>query len=70
MSYPRNSIRYLRYAVQAWFLLVTVYVGWRFYQFVLHFDNPANPFVPRPPSVDAFLPFGAQDPVRHSNISV
>jgi len=58
MSYPRNSIRYLRYAVQAWFLLVTVYVGWRFYQFVLHFDNPANPFVPRPPSVDAFLPIG------------
>jgi polyferredoxin len=58
MSYPRNSIRFVRYAVQIWFLLVTLYVGWQFYQFVLHFENPANPFVQRPPSVDAFLPIG------------
>jgi polyferredoxin len=58
MSYPRNSIRYIRYAVQIWFLLVTLYVGWQFYQFVLHFEAPGHPFVQRPPSVDAFLPIG------------
>ncbi|MHB8845742.1 MAG: 4Fe-4S binding protein [Nitrospirota bacterium] len=58
MSYPRNSIRYVRYAVQLWFLLVTLFVGWQFYQFVLHFEDPSRPFVQRPPSVDAFLPIG------------
>ncbi len=58
MSYPRNSIRYIRYAVQAWFLLVTLFVGWQFYQFVLHFEVSGRPFVQRPPSVDAFLPIG------------
>jgi polyferredoxin len=59
MSYPRNSIRTIRYAVQIWFLLVTLFVGWQFYQFVLHFEDPSHPFVQRPPSVDAFLPIGA-----------
>jgi len=58
MSYPRDSIRYIRYAVQFWFLLVTLFVGWEFYQFVLHFEVPGHPFVQRPPSVDAFLPIG------------
>jgi Pyruvate/2-oxoacid:ferredoxin oxidoreductase delta subunit len=58
MSYPRSSIRYVRYAVQAAFLVVTLFVGWRFYQFVIHFEDPVNPFVRRPPSVDAFLPIG------------
>jgi len=58
MSYPRNSIRFVRYAVQAWFLLVTLFVGWQFAQFVLHFEAPGHPFVQRPPSVDAFLPIG------------
>jgi polyferredoxin len=58
MTYPRRSLRFVRYAVQAWFLLVTLYVGWQFYQFVLHFEAPGHPFVQRPPSVDAFLPIG------------
>jgi polyferredoxin len=58
MSYPRKSIRYIRYAVQIWFLLVTLFVGWQFFQFVLHFEDPSYPFVQRPPSVDAFLPIG------------
>ncbi len=58
MSYPRNSIRYVRYGVQLWFLLVTLFVGWQFYQFVIHFEVPGQPFVQRPPSVDAFLPIG------------
>ena len=58
MAYPRKSIRYIRYAVQLWFLLVTLFVGWQFYQFVLHFETPGHLFVQRPPSVDAFLPIG------------
>jgi polyferredoxin len=58
MNYPRNFIRYVRYAVQAAFLLLTLFIGWRFYQFVLHFESPGHPFVPRPESVDAFLPIG------------
>jgi polyferredoxin len=58
MSYPRNSIRSIRYAVQLWFLLVTLFIGWQFYKFVLHFEASGHPFVQRPPSVDAFLPIG------------
>ncbi len=58
MSYPRTSIRYLRYAVQATVLLITILAGWQFYRFVLHFEDPAQPFVQRPPSVDGFLPIG------------
>jgi polyferredoxin len=58
MSYPRNSIRSVRYGVQLWFLLVTLFVGWQFSQFVIHFEVPGQPFVQRPPSVDAFLPIG------------
>jgi len=58
MSHPRHSIRYLRYAVQAAFLLITIVAGWKFHLFVLHFESPGHPFVPRPPSVDAYLPIG------------
>jgi len=59
MSYPRSTIRFVRYAVQIAFLLITLYAGWEFHQFVLHFEEPGRPFVPRPPSVDAYLPIGA-----------
>ncbi len=57
---PRNAyIRFIRYAVQFAFLLLTLFIGYRFYQFVLHFESPAgHPFVERPASVDAFLPIG------------
>ncbi len=58
MPSSRNSIRFVRYAVQAAFLLLTLFIGWRFFHFVLHFEDPSQPFVPRPPSVDAFLPIG------------
>ncbi|MDA8079681.1 MAG: 4Fe-4S binding protein [Nitrospiraceae bacterium] len=46
----------LRYGVQAAFLLLTVFIGYRFHQFVLHFEVAGHPFVEKPPSVDAFLP--------------
>jgi polyferredoxin len=58
MTYPRRSIRYLRYAVQLAVLLLTLFAGWQFYRFVLHFEDPTQPFVQRPPSVDGFLPIG------------
>ncbi|HET6363585.1 MAG TPA: 4Fe-4S binding protein [Nitrospirota bacterium] len=57
MKLPRTYIRPLRYAVQFGFLLLTLYIGWRFYEFVLHFEA-SSPFVERPASVDAFLPIG------------
>jgi polyferredoxin len=52
----RAYLRYLRYAVQAAFLAITLLAGHQFYHFVLHFEAPGRPFVQRPPSVDAFLP--------------
>ena len=52
----RTYIRRLRYIVQFAFLLLTLYAGWQFYLFAGHFEHGGNPFVERPPSVDAFLP--------------
>ncbi len=52
----RAYIRKVRYGVQLAFLLFTLYIGYEFYQFVLHFKSPGHPFVERPSSVDAFLP--------------
>ena len=57
MNLPRTYLRPLRYAVQAGFLLLTVFIGYRFYQFVQHFEA-GGPFIERTPSVDAFLPIG------------
>ena len=58
MHPERKYIRTLRYVVQFAFLLVVLFIGYRFYQFVQHFEAPGHPFVQRPPSVDAFLPIG------------
>jgi polyferredoxin len=58
MPPERKYIRTLRYAVQFAFFLVTLFLGYRFYQFVQHFEALGHPFVQRPPSVDAFLPIG------------
>ncbi len=56
---PKNAyIRFIRYAVQFAFLLLTLFIGYQFYQFVQHFESPGHPFVERPASVDAFLPIG------------
>ncbi|NOY64510.1 MAG: 4Fe-4S binding protein [Nitrospirae bacterium] len=49
-------IRKIRYAVQLWFLLFCIYIGYRFFQFVAHFETSGQPFVQRPPSVEGFLP--------------
>jgi polyferredoxin len=58
MNLPRTYLRPLRYAVQIGFLLLTLFIGYQFHQFVQHFEAPGHPFVQRPPSVDAFLPIG------------
>jgi polyferredoxin len=58
MNLPRTYLRPLRYAVQAGFLLLTLFIGHQFYQFVRHFEAAGHPFVQRPPSADAFLPIG------------
>lgn len=51
----RESLRIVRYAVQFAFLLLTLFVGFRFFAFVRHFEE-GTAFVTRPPSVDGFLP--------------
>ena len=53
-----GAIRFVRYAVQIGFILITLFIGYRFYQFVQHFEAAGHPFVERPSSVDAFLPIG------------
>jgi polyferredoxin len=58
MDGQRRYIRFLRYAVQFFFLALTVFIGYRFYQFVRHFEVIGQPFVQRPSSVDGFLVIG------------
>ncbi len=58
MNLPQTYLRPLRYSVQIGFFFLTLIIGYHFCQFVQHFEAPDHPFVPRPPSVDAFLPIG------------
>jgi polyferredoxin len=58
MNIPRTYLRPLRYAVQFGFLLLTLFIGHRFYQFVQQFESAGSALVRRPASVDAFLPIG------------
>jgi len=58
MKLPRTYLRFLLYAVQFGFLLLTLVIGWQFYHFVQHFESAGHPFIERPSSVDAFLPIG------------
>jgi len=58
MYKERTDIRFTRYAVQFGFVLLTLFIGYRFYEFVRHFEVPGSPLVQRPASVDAFLPIG------------
>jgi polyferredoxin len=58
MNGSHAYLRPLRYGVQIAFLLLTVVIGYQFHQFVQQFVIPGRAFVPRPASVDAFLPIG------------
>jgi polyferredoxin len=56
MNTPQGYIKKVRYTIQLAFLVLTLFIGCRFYGFVQHFISPEHPFVQRPPSVDAFMP--------------
>src|SRR3990172_199952 len=56
MKTPNSYIKTIRYAVQGVFLLLTLFIGFRFYDFVMQFAGPGHPLVQRPPSIEAFLP--------------
>ncbi len=54
-----NSYRF-RWIFQIVFLILTIYVGWKFYLFVQYCETGGvTKFVSRPPGVEAFLPIGA-----------
>jgi len=49
-----------RWIFQIVFLIITIYVGWKFYLFVEYCETGgATKYVSRPPGVEAFLPIGA-----------
>lgn len=54
-----RRINILRRAVQASFALFCLYSGYRFFLFYLWASGRSEIYVPRPPSVEAFLPIGA-----------
>jgi len=54
-----RRIHVLRRTVQGTFALFCIYAGYRFYLFYLWATGRSEIYVPRPPSVEAFLPIGA-----------
>mgnify|MGYP005844449201 CR=1 FL=1 len=55
----RGNLKTLRLIVQNLFLVFTLYMGFRFYQFYLWALGRSDTFVARPPSVEGFLPISA-----------
>jgi polyferredoxin len=56
----RRPIRFVRMGVQIGFSLFLLYVGYRFFQFYLHFESlGVKPYVERPAAVEGFLPISA-----------
>lgn len=56
----RKPVQIARYAIQAVFLLFSLYIGLQFYQFYDHFvTNGKTPFVERPAAIEGFLPISA-----------
>lgn len=49
----------LRFSIQAAFTLFCLYVGYRFYGYVTWMTGKSEIMVPKPPSVEAFLPISA-----------
>lgn len=52
-------IKTLRTIIQAGFALFCLYAGYRYYLFYLWGTGQSSTYVPRPPSVEAFLPISA-----------
>jgi polyferredoxin len=56
----RHPVQHTRMAVQVVFAAFLLFIGFRFYQFYLHFNTMgAEPLVARPPAVEGFLPISA-----------
>lgn len=54
-----KRINVLRRSVQSAFALFCIYAGYRFYQYYLWVSSQSDTYVPRPSSVEAFLPISA-----------
>ena len=65
MGKSPGYIRKVRYGVQFGFVLLTLFIGYQFYRFVLQFQAGSHPLVQRPPSVDAFLPIAGLMSVKY-----
>ncbi|MGD0884222.1 MAG: 4Fe-4S binding protein [Thermodesulfovibrionales bacterium] len=59
MRSDRSYIRKVRYAVQGIISLLVLYVGFTFYLFAEDLMQGRVPSLPRPPSVEGFMPIGA-----------
>lgn len=58
--FKRKPVQLMRNLTQIIFASFLLYVGYRFYQFYLHFaSSGAQPFVERPSAVEGFLPISA-----------
>ncbi len=55
----------IRRLVQILFLIITLFVGTMFYQFVAQLESGAAPTITRPPGVEAFLPISALVSLKH-----
>jgi len=55
----------IRRSVQILFLIITLFVGTLFYQFVDQLESGAVPTITRPPGVEAFLPISALVSFKH-----
>jgi polyferredoxin len=59
-QFKRRPVQYIRMSVQIFFSLFLMYVGFRFYQFYIHFASLGiEPYVEKPPAVEGFLPISA-----------
>jgi polyferredoxin len=57
---PRDNSQLLRWAFQAAFLLLNIWIGVEFYRFVRHHETAgASPWASRPPGVEGWLPIAA-----------
>lgn len=56
----QKPIEIARQCIQLVFLFFILYIGFRFFQFYLHFSTlGASPYVERPSAVEGFLPISA-----------
>ncbi|OFZ19491.1 MAG: hypothetical protein A2X94_09090 [Bdellovibrionales bacterium GWB1_55_8] len=62
----RSRISKYRTLVQGSFLLLVLFLGFRFWQFVRHYESGgSSPYVPHSPGVEAFLPIGGLTSLKY-----